>query len=80
MAELLHYALLAGESLYRPNLPFKKAGVILLELTPISQQQLAQWDTRARLDLQSLVGEACPQDIDHRWQHLMQTLDLNNAC
>jgi hypothetical protein len=37
----LFYALRAGESFYRPNLPFKKADVILLELTPKTQQQLA---------------------------------------
>jgi DNA polymerase V len=44
-------------------LSFKKAGVILLELTPTNQQQLALWDTKDR----------------ERQQQLMQTLDLINT-
>jgi Domain of unknown function (DUF4113) len=53
-AELLHYALRAAESLYRSILPFKKAGVIMLELTPITQQ-LAFWDDRNRDRQQQLI-------------------------
>jgi hypothetical protein len=37
---VLQRAFHASESLYRPNLPIKKARMILLELTPKMQRQL----------------------------------------
>ncbi len=43
--ELLHYALRAAESLYQPHYEFKKAGVLLLNLTPATQTQTHLFDT-----------------------------------
>jgi DNA polymerase V len=42
--EILHYALLGCDRIFRPNQQFKKAGVILLGLRPKSQRQLSLWE------------------------------------
>lgn len=43
-AEILHYALLGCDRIFRPDQQFKKAGVILLGLRPKSQRQLSLWE------------------------------------
>jgi DNA polymerase V len=43
-AEILHYALLGCDRIFRPNQQFKKAGVLLLGLRPKSQRQLSLWE------------------------------------
>jgi DNA polymerase V len=43
-AEILHYALLGCDRVFRPDQQFKKAGVILLGLRPKSQRQLSLWE------------------------------------
>jgi DNA polymerase V len=62
--ELLHYSLVALESLFVPNLSYKKAGVILLGLVPEHIQQLHLWDSRDRI----------------RDRHLMESLDAINTA
>jgi DNA polymerase V len=43
-AEILHYALLGCDHIYRPGQQFKKAGVLLLGLRPKSLRQLSLWE------------------------------------
>ncbi len=43
-AEILHYALLGCDRIYRSSQQFKKAGVLLLGLRPKSQRQLSLWE------------------------------------
>jgi DNA polymerase V len=43
-AEILHYALLGCDRIYRPGQQFKKAGVLLLGLRPKSLRQLSLWE------------------------------------
>jgi DNA polymerase V len=43
-AEILYYALLGCDRIFRPNQRFKKAGVILLGLRPKSQRQFSLWE------------------------------------
>jgi DNA polymerase V len=43
-AEILHYALLGCDRIFRSGQEFKKAGIILLGLRPKSQRQLSLWE------------------------------------
>lgn len=60
--ELLHYALIGTEAIYREGLAYKKAGVIMLRLIDEHIQQLHLWDDRDR----------------DRYRQLMESLDLIN--
>jgi DNA polymerase V len=57
--ELLHYALIGTEAIYREGLAYKKAGVMMLRLVDEHIQQLHLWDERDR----------------ERYQHLMVMVD-----
>jgi DNA polymerase V len=54
-AELLHYALRIGETLYQRDYEFKKAGVLLLNIVPENQRQTHLFDERDRDRAQQLM-------------------------
>jgi DNA polymerase V len=64
-AELIQHAFQALKQIYRPGYLYQKAGVLLLDLVPITQTQLSLFDTRDR-------------DRD-KGNNLMQTLDQINS-
>lgn len=64
-AELIHYALCGAEAIYRPGFSFIKAGVMLLNLGPVSLVQSNFFDTRDRERYRLLMSTI--DQINHRF-------------
>jgi hypothetical protein len=55
--ELLEYALPLVDQIYAPDVEFKKAGIIMLELQPEDSVQTSLFDTKDRTNTNSLNAD-----------------------